>query len=223
MTTAHKPTYHPAVGSSSVGGYRFHAPLRQYSAKDQSSHATLKIRQIGQNSVSELRTRDLRAELEEREAKHFKEVYNEKKRQGLLPFAEKQPELAKLQKNVDWSKFDDSDDTDNDDSDDSDSDDDEEDEEAELMAELERIKKERAEEARKKEEAERLEQEEQQNAQILAANPLLNASSFSLKRRWDEDVVFKNQSKDETKVKKRFINDTLRSDFHRNFLKKYVQ
>lgn len=34
-------------------------------------------------------------------------------------------------------------------------------------------------------------------------------------RRWDEDVVFKNQARDEPAKKKRFINDTVRSDFHR--------
>jgi len=65
----------------------------------------------------------------------------------------------------------------------------------------------------------------------LTGNPLLAASaataagrqSFAVKRRWDEDVVFRNQAKDERKPKKRFINDTIRSDFHRNFLGKYIK
>ena len=47
---------------------------------------------------------------------------------------------------------------------------------------------------------------------------------FSVKRRWDDDVIFKNQARGMSdKPKKRFINDTLRSDFHRKFMNKYVQ
>lgn len=41
--------------------------------------------------------------------------------------------------------------------------------------------------------------------------------------RWDDDVVFKNQARGETKKAKRFINDTIRSDFHRKFLHKYMK
>ncbi|KAG6503757.1 hypothetical protein ZIOFF_036081 [Zingiber officinale] len=41
--------------------------------------------------------------------------------------------------------------------------------------------------------------------------------------RWDDDVVFKNQSRGETKAPKRFINDTIRNDFHRKFLHKYMK
>ena len=41
--------------------------------------------------------------------------------------------------------------------------------------------------------------------------------------RWDDDVVFKNQARGETKTPKRFINDTIRSDFHRKFLHKYMK
>jgi protein CWC15 len=44
-----------------------------------------------------------------------------------------------------------------------------------------------------------------------------------VKRRWNDDVVFRNQAKDEVNVKKRFINDTIRNDFHKSFLKKYVK
>jgi protein CWC15 len=51
----------------------------------------------------------------------------------------------------------------------------------------------------------------------------MNSSSYSLKRRWTEDTVFKNQMKGAPKEKKRFINDTVRSDFHRKFLNKYIQ
>ena len=66
-------------------------------------------------------------------------------------------------------------------------------------------------------------------AEALSGNPLLgnlasNSSQGSkLKRRWDDDVVFKNQSRGEVKAQKRFINDTIRNDFHRRFLSKYMK
>lgn len=41
--------------------------------------------------------------------------------------------------------------------------------------------------------------------------------------RWDDDVVFKNQARGETKAPKRFINDTIRNDFHRKFLQRYMK
>lgn len=46
----------------------------------------------------------------------------------------------------------------------------------------------------------------------MSDNPLLQRGEpgFSLKRRWDDDVVFKNQSRDEPKPQKKFINDTIR-------------
>lgn len=44
-----------------------------------------------------------------------------------------------------------------------------------------------------------------------------------LKRKWNDDVVFKNQSRDEPSRRAEFINDTIRNDFHRSFLKKYVR
>lgn len=43
--------------------------------------------------------------------------------------------------------------------------------------------------------------------------------------RWDDDVVFKNCAKgvDESRKEKRFVNDTLRSEFHKKFMEKYVK
>ena len=77
--------------------------------------------------------------------------------------------------------------------------------------------------------------------EIAHGNPLLNMSqsditsvlhtefddiqsnAYSLKRRWNEETVFRNQAKNIPKQKKRFINDTVRSDFHRKFMSKYIQ
>lgn len=55
-------------------------------------------------------------------------------------------------------------------------------------------------------------------------NPILD--SAKIKKRWDEDVVFKsnnhNISSSSSKPKE-FINDTVHSAFHKSFLKKYVK
>lgn len=124
----------------------------------------------------------------------------------------------------------DADDDDDDDSDsDSDSDsDEEEDETAELLRELEKIKRERA-EAREKEEREKAAAEEaQREIDIARGNPLLNPkgpADFGVKRRWDDDVIFKNQARgaadEKSGAKKGFVNDLLRSDFHRKFMVGY--
>lgn len=44
MTTAHKPTWHPAIGTEHGGGYRYHAPRQQFSVRDLPGHTTLKLR-----------------------------------------------------------------------------------------------------------------------------------------------------------------------------------
>jgi protein CWC15 len=69
-------------------------------------------------------------------------------------------------------------------------------------------------------EAEKAEKEqEQREFDIARGNPLLNAKDFGVKRRWDDDVVFKNQARGtEDKKPKEFVNDLLRSDFHKRFM-----
>ena len=72
----------------------------------------------------------------------------------------------------------------------------------------------------------------ERDSSILQGNPLLDPTrlgasaaaggSFAVKRRWDDDVVFKNQSR-EAKKERTFINDTVRNDFHRRFLSKYIK
>jgi protein CWC15 len=101
---------------------------------------------------------------------------------------------------------------------------------AALLAELERIKAERAEQTQKKAAAEAAAELEEKRSELAAGNPLLDlggggrgGGDFRTKRRWDDDVVFRNQARDEPKVGKRFINDTIRSDFHKRFLNKYIK
>jgi protein CWC15 len=108
---------------------------------------------------------------------------------------------------------------------DSDSDDGDDDE-ALLMAELEKIKKERAIAQAKKDEESRQERDKAQLEDALRGNPLMpmaETADSTIKRKWNDDVVFRNQARDEPEVKKRFINDTIRNDFHRMFLKKYMR
>lgn len=111
-----------------------------------------------------------------------------------------------------------------DDDDDSSSDEESEDEEADLMRELAKIKAERAEQAAKEAADRAAKEEEQKEFDIARGNPLLNPKDYNMKRRWDDDVVFKNQARGtEEKKGKEFVNDLLRSDFHRRFMSKYVR
>lgn len=121
-------------------------------------------------------------------------------------------------------------------------DDDSDEDEAELLAELERIRKERefARAKKQSEDQERLEREETEKAAV--ENPLLSnlntfndeisetasvatgsVPAFAVRRRWDDDVVFRNQSRGERKQAPRFLNDTIRNDFHKRFMKQYMQ
>jgi len=115
-----------------------------------------------------------------------------------------------------------------DDDDDSEDSSDSDDEEAELARELERVRRERAEKREREERERAAAEEEQRERDIALGNPLLNRQAqvdFNMKRRWDDDVVFKNQARgtDDKGKKKEFINDLLRSDFHRRFMGKYVR
>ncbi|CAA0833607.1 Cwf15 / Cwc15 cell cycle control family protein [Striga hermonthica] len=223
MTTAARPTWAPAKGGNEQGGTRIFGPSQKYSSRDIASHTTLKPRKEGQDTQDELQKRNLRDELEDRERRHFYSKEDRERRKGghlLLEGPRKENEDRIIPRSVDT---DDADvDAQTDDSDD-DEDDDGDDEEA-LLAELERLRKEKAEQ---KEREERQRQEEELKAkeeQLLLGNPLLNnPTSFSVKRRWDDDVVFKNQARGEAKAPKRFINDTIRNDFHRKFLQKYMK
>jgi len=113
------------------------------------------------------------------------------------------------------------------DEDDDEEEDSDEDDTAELMAELSRIKKERAAEKAQQEAAKAVEEEQIRTDNILHGNPLLNQgkTDFKVKRRWDDDVVFKNCAKGMSEHGKdpSFINDSIRSEFHKKFMEKYIK
>lgn len=67
MTTAARPTFEPAKGGSGRGERDLSALSKQYSSRDLPSHTRLKYREHGQTTQDELRGRDIRRELEDRE------------------------------------------------------------------------------------------------------------------------------------------------------------
>ncbi|XP_014217555.1 protein CWC15 homolog [Copidosoma floridanum] len=227
MTTAARPTFDPARGGQGRGEKDLSAISKQYSSRDLPSHTKLKYREPGQNTVDELRNRDFRKELEERE-KAAAPRPSGNRQLAIEPAREAAAPSAKRQK-VDQVPATSLDADDPLDEDDSDSESDDDDTEA-LMAELQRIKKERAAEQAKKEMEKRQEEERIRMENILSGNPLLNYAAQSVRtdmkvrRRWDDDVVFKNCARSEPKKKHDvFINDSLRSEFHRKFMEKYVK
>lgn len=212
MTTAARPTFEPARGGSSRTEKDLSALSKQYSSRDLPAHTKLKQRETGQGTTDELRGRDFRRELEDRERqvrdKRGDSGGGRKARAELLPAAGLDVDDAL---------------------DEDESDDDSDDDEAELMAELQRIRKERASEAVRRDAERKVEEERIRMENILSGNPLLTASAPTkgdarVKRRWDDDVVFKNCARAEPDRKQpRFINDALRNDFHKKFMDKYVK
>lgn len=158
--------------------------------------------------------------------------YDDKDEEGGTKETENEEGWSDLEEN-DGRVGDNNDESDLDDSDsdlDDDSDDDE-DEEAALQAELAKIRAEReAVKARERAEEEAEEQAKMEEAALMG-NPLLGGSSGievstgRIKRRWNDDVVFRNQARGQPNenVEKRFINDTIRNDFHKRFLNKFIR
>lgn len=231
MTTAARPTFEPARGGRGKGEGDLSQLSKQYSSRDLPSHTKIKYRQATQEAPEELRNRDFRRELEERERAAARDKSRDRpaRDRAASSSGAKKPRLDQIPAaNLD------ADDplTDEDDEDDEAADDSDEDDTAALLAELDKIKKERAEEQARKEQEQKAEEERIRMENILSGNPLLHltgpaqpAASFKVKRRWDDDVVFKNCAKgvDDQKKDKRFVNDTLRSEFHKKFMEKYIK
>ncbi|KAL4891979.1 Pre-mRNA-splicing factor Cwf15/Cwc15 [Aspergillus ambiguus] len=234
MTTAHRPTFDPAQGKEALRGPAYHQRLLP-------AHMHLKTRQAGQGGESEVNQRDLRAELLQAEAAHFAKKrgvpVDETAVESAAPkrqlegapsgdsaeAADEEDSEAKRRRILEETRDIDAD-SDGSEEESSDEESDDEDEAAELMRELEKIKKERQEQKEKEERERAAEEEEKREYDIAKGNPLLNAQDFNVKRRWDDDVVFKNQARGtEDRRGKEFVNDLLRSDFHKRFMSKYVR
>ncbi|KAJ5234718.1 uncharacterized protein N7469_003886 [Penicillium citrinum] len=236
MTTAHRPTFDPAQGKEALRGPAYHQRLLP-------AHTHLKVRQPGQGGDADNEVRDLRAELLKAEAAHFAKkngvpVDEVTPTEPSAPKRQLEPTLAnadaeggeteedpeaKRRRILEESRDIDAD-SDGSEEDSSDEESDSEDEAADLMRELEKIKKERAAQKEKEEQERAAEEQEQREVDIARGNPLLNSQDFDMKRRWDDDVVFKNQARgSEKKDGQEFVNDLLRSDFHKRFMSKYVR
>ena len=241
MTTAHRPTWNAAAGGSSGNqeGYWNSGGLtsRQFSARDLPSQLKLKHRQPGQGTAWEVGSKGREQMLEElavKESAHRSKTSADAQKDNLgVPLLGHQPAAFLLKSEAEAakelaSKYDDADEATSSSDDESSSDsDDDEDETAEIMRELEKIKAEREEARLKAEAAEAALAQNEREEEMAHGNPLAAAAggdgSAVMKRKWNHDVVFKNQARDEPELKRRFVNDTIRNDFHRKFLGKYIQ
>ncbi|XP_066915864.1 spliceosome-associated protein CWC15 homolog isoform X1 [Clytia hemisphaerica] len=232
MTTAARPTFDTARGGQQRGEGNLASLTKQYSARDLPSHTKIKTRQIGQDTAEEIRSRDFKHDLMERERSS-----REKSKKGSSNSSDYSSSSKRQRLDYDRhsshhhssAAIDADDPVDDEDEDDSDDDSDDDDDTAELLAELQRIKRDRAEEMLKQEQEKRTEDERIRTENLISGNPLLNQNQqqegdFKVTRRWDDDVVFKNCAKDDDKPKNSgFINDTIRSEFHKKFMDKYIK
>eukprot|EP00096_Caligus_rogercresseyi_P008403 TRINITY_DN2712_c0_g1_i1.p1 TRINITY_DN2712_c0_g1~~TRINITY_DN2712_c0_g1_i1.p1 ORF type:complete len:247 (+),score=84.19 TRINITY_DN2712_c0_g1_i1:66-743(+) len=225
MTTAARPTFDTARGGSGARERDLSAMTKQYSSRDLPSHTSLKSRERGQGTAEELTGKDFKRELEEREGRISDKRASSSK--AHLEYSSKKSRTEALAPPANIDADDPLEASDN-----SDSSDDDDDDTALLMAELNKIKKEKAMDDSKKEEQHKADVEKIRMENILSGNPLLKnkfsdvpeKADLKVKRRWDDDVVFKNCSRAEPdKKEKTFINDSLRNEFHRKFMEKYIK
>jgi protein CWC15 len=218
MSKAHRPTYVSVKAHENQGGKISYVPSKSISSREVPAQLKMKVREKKENVNFKEELLKKEQELlkkKEREEEYGEEVYNLKENEEIVLNEENINKEEEEEKNEEEEE----DDDDEKDIELAGSDDESDNDESELLLlELEKIKKEKEEIQLKKEKEER---EEREN-EIIKGNPLLNQEVNTVKRKWTDDVVFKNQTKDEPKLKKKFINDTTRSDFHRRFLSKYI-
>ncbi|KAK3906656.1 Pre-mRNA-splicing factor Cwf15/Cwc15 [Staphylotrichum tortipilum] len=251
MTTAHRPTFDPARGKEALRGPAYHQRLlpaytqlkfRQPGQGGDADGATtrdLRAELEAAEAAHYAKVKGLPVPGTSDDSSSKSGPFTTKKRPlplGDAPAADEEDPEAKRRRILAETRdidADDSDDSaggsgaddDDDDASDSESDDSDDDEEAELQRELERVRRERAEKREREERERQAVEQEARERDIAMGNPLLNKADFNIKRRWDDDVVFKNQARgtEEKGKQKEFINDLLRSDFHRRFMNKYVR
>ena len=224
MTTAHRPTFtaarehgneHGVWGSGGVRSMMNHA-------RDRPNHLKMKYRSghqldgIYDDRASKIEKADL-----------GEDAAVERPLLSAAPTLAPEPKLLLGQEAFrpgELDAYDDRDESDGD-SDSSDDSDDDDDDELALALELEKIKKEREAERLRKEAEAAADAQAARDAAALTTNPLLNDEpSGAVKRKWNDDVVFRNQARGAPEKKGRtFINDTIRNDFHKRLLAKYIQ
>ncbi|ETO34510.1 hypothetical protein RFI_02583 [Reticulomyxa filosa] len=222
------------------------APRRQVSSRDLPGQLAMKLRQPGQNTAQELAQRNLKAELEAKEVAYENQRNMDRAKQGLLPEPDfKHKAITHNEKHHNdtmlaiaynhpegLAEFDDSDDPIEDaDNENTSAQDNDSNNNSDIKEK--RVAKER------EEEMERKRQEMVQDEAIKTGNPLMseqwnginlgnasrpndNDGSFNVKKSWTEDTVFRNQAPNKP-TQHRFINDTIRSDFHKKFMQRYIK
>lgn len=253
MTTAHRPTFDPARGKEAARGEAYHQRLlpahktlkfRQAAqgAPDEQAKRDLRAellkaermhyakkegRALPEDEDDDATEPEVRRAIEDGTSGGVKRKLSDANNGGGDADGEEEEDYeAKKRRVLEETRDIDADSASSSSSESESEDDEEEDETAELMRELAKIKAERAEAAAKAAAEQAKKDEEQREKDIALGNPLLNESrDYGVKRRWDDDVVFKNQARgtEEKGKEKRFVNDLLRSDFHRRFMDKYVR
>ncbi|KAI0669557.1 Pre-mRNA-splicing factor Cwf15/Cwc15 [Trametes maxima] len=253
MSTAHRPTWDPAQAKDVKGGSRQFS-VRDMAAHTKLKFRQPGQTSTTEVAKRDLRAELLAAEAEARERKRKAEgkptLAVEGAKEGADDESNKRRKL--LQEALELDKDDDDDDADeksekaangdaDDDDDEDDDEDDEEDDTAELLRELEKIKRERAEEKERQEREQSASAQAERDVEIATANPLLNLAAalgqtpngvnttkpgtFAVKRRWDDDLIFKNQAMNARDKGKepQFVNDLLRTEFHKKFMAKFIK
>ena len=254
MTTAHRPTFDPARGKEAARGEAYHQRLlpahktlkfrqAQQGAPNEQAKRDLKAELLkaerahfakkegralpeDEDEEEEVSERQAIEAGDEEAASGVKRKLSDTNPAGADDDPEEDYEAKKRRVLSETKDLDAS--SEESDSSSDESEDESEDEEANIMRELAKIKAERAEAAAKQAAAQAAKDEEAREKEIAYGNPLLNGKQeYGVKRRWDDDVVFKNQARGqgerEKEGGKRFVNDLLRSDFHRRFMDKYVR
>lgn len=249
MSGAHRPTWTASIGGDGLKDGANSAPTFQYSSRDLPSHKKLKYRMDKKNENNKISEANKQiepvnqikdAEMDENESKEETiDQINLEETESINQIKddidadtdiEEEENEQNDQENDNHATLKDSKTEDSINKpiqDNTDFDDDTE----ELLRELERIKKER--------EAQKMAENHKKQIQLQTANPLMNLSrqddsspSSSLllqssKRKWTEETIFKNQAKgissSSNSDEKRFINDTVRNDFHKKFMARYVR
>lgn len=215
MTTAGRATYDTAKGGKGKWESDLSAMSRQISVRDLPSHQKIKYRKDGQSRPEEIKDRNLKREFDEKEKSKYKAItsgYGDRNRDNDSSNSKR----LKIDKIPNIDKDDNRENE-------SESDSDPEDDKLLLQAELLRIQEEKKRE-KAKQEADKKEKEDNIRLKDLAYDFERKSNNFNVKRRWDDDVIFKNCAKGEIDCSKRgFINDTLRSEFHKKFMNRYIQ
>ncbi|KZT05437.1 Cwf15/Cwc15 cell cycle control protein [Laetiporus sulphureus 93-53] len=251
MSTAHRPTWDPAQAKDVKGGSRqfsvrdmaAHTKLK-FRQPGQTSMAEVAKRDLRADLLAaEAEARDKKRKAEGKPPLAVENGHGEEdeanKRRKLLQEA---IELDKDDEDEEKSEKGEREDEEEEEEEEDESDEDEEDDAAELMRELEKIKRERAEEKARQEHEQSASAAAARDAEIATANPLLNLAAalgqnptgvnttvpgtFAVKRRWDDDLIFKNQAmnaRDKEKRSGQFVNDLLRTEFHKKFMAKFIK